>query len=70
MFFFLLLSFFFLLKDEMHLWINKINSILGQAPIDKTKSLPPPDKRTTSSSNVQSTGAGTTGSLKKDFSKK
>jgi hypothetical protein len=53
----------------MNLWINKISMVLGQSNDNKTKSLPPTEKRTTSTSLSQS-GAGTTGSLKKDYTKK
>lgn len=53
----------------MRTWIQKVNSIAGetsQLDTSKTKSLPPPEKRSTLSGS--SIGAiGTTGSLRKDF---
>ena len=54
----------------MQSWVTKITTVLGHTNDNKTKSLPPPEKRTTTSSLIQSGGPGTTGSLKKDYSKK
>jgi len=56
-------------NDEMNSWVQRISQTTGQSNDSKTKSLPPPEKRTTTSSLIQG-GPGTTGSLKKDYSKK
>jgi hypothetical protein len=53
----------------MNSWVHRISQTTGQSNDSKTKSLPPPEKRTTTSSLTQG-GPGTTGSLKKDYSKK
>jgi hypothetical protein len=64
----------------MNLWISRtqasINSTgsgsvsgLSQSDINKTKSLPPPERQQRSTSSLSGPG-GVSASLKKDFSKK
>ena len=55
-------------NEEMNLWINRTQSALGGQPAEKSsKSLPPPDKRTTSSTSGP---GGVSSSLRKDYGKK
>jgi hypothetical protein len=54
-------------NQEMNAWISKtregVNSSGGQSAIDKTKSLPPPDKQQRSTSSLSGPG-GPSASLK------
>ncbi len=71
-------------NQEMNLWISRTQAAInttnstsspgpsGQSPqidLNKTKSLPPPDKQQRSSSSLSGPG-GVSASLKKDFYKK